>query len=86
MNDVTKEYAKFINNITLHLVKGTMNEQEFNMNLPLINKFILKMQRDERDSTDEMVVYRIVGGGLAHANNGGNARFEFRRRKRIKWL
>ncbi|MBL7584384.1 NAD(P)H-binding protein [Staphylococcus saccharolyticus] len=79
MNDVTKEYAKFINNITLHLVKGTMNEQEFNMNLPLINKFILKMQRDERDSTDEMVVYRIVGGDLAHANNGGNARFEFRR-------
>ena len=26
-----------------------------------------------------MAVYRIVGGDLAHADNGGNARFEFRR-------
>ena len=26
-----------------------------------------------------MVVYNIVGGDLAHSNDGGNARFEFRR-------
>ncbi|ETJ23073.1 hypothetical protein Q604_UNBC18175G0001, partial [human gut metagenome] len=25
IKDVTKEYAKFINNITLHIVKGTIN-------------------------------------------------------------
>lgn len=79
IKDVTKEYAKFINNITLHIVKGTINEREFNMNLPFINKFILKMERDEADSTEDMVVYNIVGGDLAHSNDGGNARFEFRR-------
>lgn len=79
IKDVTIEYAKFINNITLHLVKGTINEREFNMNLPFINKFILKMERDEADSTEDMVVYNIVGGYLAHSNDGGNARFEFRR-------
>lgn len=79
IKDVTIEYAKFINNITLHLVKGTINEREFNMNLPFINKFILKMERDEADSTEDMVVYKIVGGYLAHSNDGGNARFEFRR-------
>ena len=60
-------------------VKGTINEREFNMNLPFINKFILKMERDEADSTEDMVVYNIVGGDLAHSNDGGNARFEFRR-------
>ena len=49
------------------------------MNLPFINKFILKMERDEADSTEDMVVYNIVGGDLAHSNDGGNARFEFRR-------
>ena len=27
IKDVTKEYAKFINNITLHIVKGTINER-----------------------------------------------------------
>lgn len=79
IKDVTTEYARFINNITLHLVKGTINEHEFNMNVPFINKFILKMKKDEHDSSEEMAVYRIVGGDLAHADNGGNARFEFRR-------
>ena len=37
------------------------------------------MERDEADSTEDMVVYNIVGGDLAHSNDGGNARFEFRR-------
>lgn len=45
IKDVTTEYARFINNITLHLVKGTINEHEFNMNVPFINKFILKMKK-----------------------------------------
>lgn len=79
MRDVAQEYAKFINDITLHLVNGNINEYEFNIRLPLINKFILKMERDEHDSTNEMIVYRIVGGDLALARDGGNARFEFRR-------
>ncbi|PNZ65650.1 NAD-dependent epimerase/dehydratase family protein [Staphylococcus croceilyticus] len=79
MRDVAQEYAKFINDITLHLVNGNINEYEFNIHLPLINKFILRMERDEHDSTNEMIVYRIVGGDLALARDGGNARFEFRR-------
>lgn len=79
MSDVTKEYAEFINNITLHLVDGKINEHEFNIQLPLIKKPILKMKRDNHDSTNEMMVYRIVGGYLAMAKDGGNARFEFRR-------
>ena len=44
IKDVTTEYARFINNIT-DLVKGTINEHEFNMNVPFINKFILKMKK-----------------------------------------
>lgn len=79
MKDVTKEYARFINNITLHLVKGRINEHEFNMSLPLINTFILEMKKNNLDTTDDMVVYNIVGGDLAYANDGGNARLEFRR-------
>lgn len=79
MRDIAQEYAKFINDITLHLVNGNINEYEFNIRLPLINKFILKMERDVHDSTNEMIVYRIVGGDLALARDGGNARFEFRR-------
>lgn len=42
IQDVTREYAEFINNITLHLVNGTINEHEFNIQLPLIRKCILK--------------------------------------------
>lgn len=79
MRDVTREYAEFINDITLHLIDGTINEHEFNIQLPLIKKFILKMTRHNHDSTSEMIVYKIVGGDLAMAKDGGNARFEFRR-------
>lgn len=79
IQDVSREYAKFINNITLHLVKGTINEHEFNISLPFIHKFILEMKRDTHDSTENMIVYRIVGGDLALDDEGGNARFEFRR-------
>ncbi|MCJ1656557.1 NAD(P)H-binding protein [Staphylococcus sp. NRL 16/872] len=79
IRDVAQEYAKFINDITLHLVSGNINEYEFNIRLPLINKFLLKMERDEHDATKEMIVYRIVGGDLALARDDGNARFEFRR-------
>lgn len=32
-----------------------------------------------QDSSKDMIVYKIVGGNLALSNNGGNARFEFRR-------
>ena len=42
MEDVSKTYAKFINNITLHLINGTINENEFNISLPFTNQFILK--------------------------------------------
>lgn len=79
IQDVTREYAEFINNITLHLVNGTINEHEFNIQLPLIRKCILKMKRDNHDSINEMIVYKIVGGDLAMVKNSGNARFEFRR-------
>ena len=79
MEDVSKTYAKFINNITLHLINGTINENEFNISLPFTNQFILKMERDMQDSSKDMIVYKIVGGNLALSNNGGNARFEFRR-------
>ena len=79
MRDVTREYAEFINDITLHLIDGTINEHEFNIQLPLIKKCILKMTRHNHDSTSEMIVYKIVGGDLAMAKDGGNARFEFRR-------
>ncbi len=75
----SKTYAKFINNITLHLINGTINENEFNISLPFTNQFILKMERDMQDSSKDMIVYKIVGGNLALSNNGGNARFEFRR-------
>ena len=37
------------------------------------------MTRHNHDSTSEMIVYKIVGGDLAMAKDGGNARFEFRR-------
>ena len=79
IQDVTREYAEFINNITLHLVNGTINEHEFNIQLPLIRKCILKMKRDNHDSINEMIVYKIVGGDLAMVKDSGNARFEFRR-------
>lgn len=79
IQDVTREYAEFINNITLHLVNGTINEHEFNIQLPLIRKCILKMKRDNHDSINEMIVYKIVGGDLAMVKDSSNARFEFRR-------
>ncbi|MCE5089465.1 NAD(P)H-binding protein [Staphylococcus devriesei] len=79
MRDVSREYADFINNITLHLVNGTINEDEFNIRLPFINQFILKMKKKEHNSTEDKIVYKIVGGNLALAKDGGNARFEFRR-------
>ncbi|MGZ2590373.1 hypothetical protein ACUW81_000608 [Staphylococcus borealis] len=79
MEDVAKTYATFINNITLHLINGTINENKFDITLPFMNQFILKMERDMEDSSEDMIVYKIVGGNLALSNNGGNARFEFRR-------
>ncbi|MBF2756774.1 NAD(P)H-binding protein [Staphylococcus sp. GDY8P57P] len=79
MEDVAKTYATFINNITLHLINGTINENKFDITLPFTNQFILKMERDMEDSSEDMIVYKIVGGNLALSNNGGNARFEFRR-------
>ena len=77
IQDVTREYAEFINNITLHLVNGTINEHG-NIQLPLIRKCILKMKRNH-DSINEMIVYKIVGGDLAMVKDSSNARFEFRR-------
>ena len=38
-----------------------------------------KMKRDNHDSINEMIVYKIVGGDLAMVKDSGNARFEFRR-------
>lgn len=47
------------------------------MNLFFINKFILKMECDEVDFIEDMVVYNIVGGDLVYLNDGGNVCFEF---------
>ncbi|MDN8760037.1 NmrA family protein, partial [Staphylococcus aureus] len=60
-------------------INGTINENKFDITLPFTNQFILKMERDMEDSSEDMIVYKIVGGNLALSNNGGNARFEFRR-------
>ena len=38
-----------------------------------------KMKRDNHDSINEMIVYKIVGGDLAMVKDSSNARFEFRR-------
>jgi hypothetical protein len=37
------------------------------------------MKRDNHDSINEMIVYKIVGGDLAMVKDSSNARFEFRR-------
>lgn len=79
IDDVSKIYANFINNMTLHLVNGTINKHEFNITLPFTNQSILKMECDTQASSKDIFVYKIVGGKLALSNNGGNARLEFRR-------
>ncbi|RRD69019.1 MULTISPECIES: NAD(P)H-binding protein, partial [unclassified Desulfovibrio] len=78
IDDVSKIYANFINNMTLHLVNGNINEHEFNIKLPFTNQSILKMECDTQTSSKDIFVYKIVGGKLAMSNNGGNARLEFR--------
>ncbi|SUM47887.1 Uncharacterised protein [Staphylococcus chromogenes] len=79
IDEVSKIYANFINNITLHLVNGNINGHEFDIKLPFTNQSILKMECDTQMSSKDIFVYKIVGGKLALSNNGGNARLEFRR-------
>ena len=79
IDDVSKIYANFINNMTLHLVNGNINGHEFDIKLPFTNQSILKMECDTQTSSKDIFVYKIVGGKLAMSNNGGNARLEFRR-------
>lgn len=79
IDDVSKIYANFINNMTLHLVNSNINGHEFDIKLPFTNQSILKMECDTQTSSKDIFVYKIVGGKLALSNNGGNARLEFRR-------
>ena len=47
--------------------------------MPCLNKDLLLLSKDFKASSNERILYRIVGGDFALDSDGGNARLEFRR-------
>lgn len=79
MIQLAESYANFLNRITLNVVNSDFNEDNFTISVPFLNKDLLLLSKDFKDSNNERILYRIVGGDFALDSDGGNARLEFRR-------
>lgn len=79
MNNVASTYGDFLNKITLNMVESAIDENYFTIKLLWLDKVLLLLEKDHKASDDDRVVYQIIGGELAYADNGGSATLEFRR-------
>ncbi|AVP36038.1 NAD(P)H-binding protein [Staphylococcus felis] len=79
MSNLVEVYAKFLNNMTLHVINCHLDDNHFTITVPFLNKELLLLQKDHAVSDYDYVLYRIVGGDLARNSSRGNARLEFRR-------
>lgn len=79
MDDVANTYGNFLNKITFNMVESAIDENYFAIKLLWLDKLLLLLEKDHKVSDDDRVVYQIVGGELAHADDGGSATLEFRR-------
>ncbi|MCD8909574.1 NAD-dependent epimerase/dehydratase family protein [Staphylococcus gallinarum] len=79
MIQLAESYANFLNRITLNVVNSDFNEDNFTISVPCLNKDLLLLSKDFKASSNERILYRIVGGDFALDSDGGNARLEFRR-------
>lgn len=79
MNVLATTYAEFLNTITFYLVHSRLEDDVFTIQVPFLNKTLLCLKKDKNASHFDKVMFHIVGGDLALADNGGNARLEFRR-------
>ncbi|MFO3719724.1 NAD(P)H-binding protein [Staphylococcus felis] len=79
MSNLVEIYAKFLNNMTLHVINCHLDDNHFTITVPFLNKELLLLQKDHAVSDYDYVLYRIVGGDLARNSSRGNARLEFRR-------
>ncbi|NHM92620.1 MULTISPECIES: NAD(P)H-binding protein [Staphylococcus] len=79
MNALATTYAEFLNTITFYLVHSRLEDDLFTIQVPFLNKTLLRLKKDKHVSHADKVMFHIVGGDFALADDGGNARLEFRR-------
>ena len=79
MNALATTYAEFLNTITFYLVHSHLEDDLFTIQVPFLNKTLLRLKKDKHVSHADKVMFHIVGGDFALADDGGNARLEFRR-------